>query len=48
MQKKGKQKSNGKESLFAHIAKCPDCGSGMLFKADRREGCLCFGGICKI
>ncbi|WP_141232241.1 hypothetical protein [Bacillus subtilis] len=29
MKKKGTRKSNGKGSLFAHIAKCSDCGSGM-------------------
>ncbi|MCY7902771.1 recombinase family protein [Bacillus inaquosorum] len=32
MKKKGTRKSNGKGSLFAHIAKCSDCGSGMHFK----------------
>lgn len=31
-------KSNGKQSLFAYIAKCADCGSGMHFKPDRRKG----------
>lgn len=30
MKKKGTRKSNGKGSLFAHIAKCSDCGSGNL------------------
>jgi site-specific DNA recombinase len=38
MKKKGKCKNNGKESLFAHIAKCADCHSGMHFKPDRRNG----------
>ncbi|MBP1966422.1 recombinase family protein [Paenibacillus aceris] len=33
--KKGKQRSNGRESLFAHIAVCADCGMGMHFKKDR-------------
>ena len=37
MKKKGKHKSNGKESLFSYIDKCPDCGSGMHFKPDRRK-----------
>ncbi|WP_404817753.1 recombinase family protein [Ureibacillus galli] len=36
MKKKGTHKSNGKESLFAHIAKCADCGSGMHFKPNRK------------
>ncbi len=45
--KKGTNKSNGKESLFAHIAKCPDCGSGMHFKADRRNGAYVCGGYVK-
>jgi site-specific DNA recombinase len=47
MKKKGKHKSNGKESLFAHIAKCPDCGSGMHFKPDRRKGAYVCGGYVK-
>lgn len=47
MEKKGKHRSNGKESLFAHIAKCPDCGSGMHFKPDRRKGAYVCGGYVK-
>ncbi|OIK08921.1 recombinase family protein [Bacillus sp. MUM 13] len=47
MKNKGKRKSNGKESLFAHIAKCPDCGSGMHFKPDRRKGAYVCGGYVK-
>lgn len=47
MMKKGKRKSNGKESLFAHIAKCSDCGSGMHFKPDRRNGAYVCGGYVK-
>lgn len=35
MRRRGKYKSNGKESLFTHIAKCGDCGKGMHFKKDR-------------
>lgn len=40
MRTKGKHKSNGQESLFAHIACCADCGKGMMFRKDRnkREG----------
>jgi site-specific DNA recombinase len=44
MKKKGRHKSNGKESLFAHIAKCADCHSGMHFKPDRRNGAYVCGG----
>lgn len=47
MRKKGKQKSNGKESLFAHIAQCADCKSGMHFKPDRRNGAYVCGGYVK-
>jgi len=47
MKKKGQNKSNGKESLFAHIARCPDCGSGMYFRADRRKGAYVCGGYVK-
>ncbi|WP_339289141.1 recombinase family protein [Paenibacillus sp. FSL E2-0201] len=32
---KGERRSNGQESLFAHIAVCADCGMGMHFKKDR-------------
>ncbi|PZE20301.1 recombinase family protein [Paenibacillus xerothermodurans] len=44
MKRKGKHKSNGKESLFSYIVKCPDCGSGMHFKPDRRNGAYVCGG----
>lgn len=47
MEKKGKHKSNGKESLFSYILKCPDCGSGMHFKPDRRKGAYVCGGYVK-
>lgn len=47
MKKKGKDKSNGKESLFAHITRCADCGSGMHFKPDRRKGAYVCGGYVK-
>lgn len=47
MRRKGKQKSNGKESLFAHIAQCADCKSGMHFKPDRRNGAYVCGGYVK-
>jgi site-specific DNA recombinase len=47
MKKKGKRKSNGKESLFAHIAKCADCQSGMHYKPDRRNGAYVCGGYVK-
>ncbi|UFJ62706.1 recombinase family protein [Brevibacillus sedimenti] len=47
MKKKGERKSNGKESLFAHIAKCADCKSGMHFKPDRRNGAYVCGGYVK-
>jgi site-specific DNA recombinase len=33
---KDKLRSNGQESLFAHIAVCAQCGSGMHFKKDRK------------
>lgn len=47
IKKKGKHKSNGKESLFSHLVKCPDCGSGMHFKPDRRKGAYVCGGYVK-
>lgn len=37
MKQKGQNKSNGNESLFAHIAVCADCGKGMTFRKDRRK-----------
>ncbi|WP_018885357.1 recombinase family protein [Paenibacillus massiliensis] len=36
LKRKGTQRSNGQESLFAHIAVCADCGSGMHYKNDRK------------
>lgn len=47
MKRKGKHRSNGKESLFSYIVKCPDCGSGMHFKPDRRNGAYVCGGYVK-
>lgn len=47
MKKRGKHKSNGNESLFSYILKCPDCGSGMHFKPDRRKGAYVCGGYVK-
>lgn len=47
MRKKGRHKSNGKESLLAHIAQCADCKSGMHFKPDRRNGAYVCGGYVK-
>jgi site-specific DNA recombinase len=47
MKKKGERKSNGKESLFAHITKCADCKSGMHFKSDKRNGAYVCGGYVK-
>ncbi|BDG33496.1 recombinase family protein [Parageobacillus thermoglucosidasius] len=47
MKKKGQRKSNRKESLFAHIAKCADCQSGMHYKPDRRNGAYVCGGYVK-
>ncbi|MGE7273578.1 recombinase family protein [Brevibacillus panacihumi] len=35
MKSKGKNHSNGQESLFAHLMMCPDCGHGMTFRKDR-------------
>jgi hypothetical protein len=32
MKSKGQSKSNGQESLFAHLMNCPDCGHGMTFR----------------
>ncbi|KAB2425616.1 recombinase family protein [Bacillus cereus] len=44
--KKGSNKSNGQESLFAHIAKCADCQMGMTFRKDRRKGAyVCCGYV---
>ncbi|WP_235941253.1 recombinase family protein [Paenibacillus puerhi] len=37
MKKKGRNNSNGSESLFAHIAVCADCCKGMTFRKDRRK-----------
>jgi site-specific DNA recombinase len=46
--KKGNNHSNGQESLFAHIAKCADCQSGMTFRNDRRKnGAYVCGGYVK-
>lgn len=47
MKAKGKAKSNGKESLFANIAVCADCCTGMHFKSDRRNGAYVCGGYVK-
>ncbi len=47
MKKRGKHKSNGNESSFSYILKCPDCGSGMHFKPDRRKGAYVCGGYVK-
>lgn len=48
MKQKGKNKSNGRESLFAHIAVCADCGKGMVFRTDRRKsGAYVCGGYVK-
>lgn len=47
MKAKGKAKSNGRESLFANIAVCADCGSGMHFKSDRRNGAYVCGTYVK-
>ncbi|WP_255253182.1 recombinase family protein [Brevibacillus laterosporus] len=45
---KGRNKSNGQESLFAHIAVCADCGKGMTFRKDRgKEGAYVCGGYVK-
>ncbi|MFC0212885.1 recombinase family protein [Paenibacillus chartarius] len=40
MRAKGKHKSNGQESTFAHVARCSDCGKGMMYRKDRlrKEG----------
>lgn len=40
MRAKGRHKSNGQESTFAHVARCADCGKGMMFRKDRlrKEG----------
>lgn len=48
MKSKGRNRSNGQESLFAHIAVCADCGKGMLFRKDRRKnGAYVCGGYVK-
>ncbi|WP_456289287.1 recombinase zinc beta ribbon domain-containing protein [Paenibacillus sp. AK002] len=48
MRAKDKNKSNGQESLFAHIAVCADCGKGMTFRKDRgKEGAYVCGGYIK-
>lgn len=48
MRIKGKNKSNGQESLFAHIAVCADCGKGMTFRKDRgKVGAYVCGGYVK-
>ncbi|XJZ27721.1 recombinase family protein [Bacillota bacterium Lsc_1132] len=47
MKSKGKARSNGRESLFANIAVCADCGCGMHFKSDRRNGSYICGGYVK-
>jgi site-specific DNA recombinase len=36
LERKGTKRSNGQESLFAHIAVCADCGTGMHYKNDRK------------
>ncbi|MGE6896494.1 recombinase family protein [Priestia flexa] len=48
MKNKGINRSNGQESLFAHIAVCADCGKGMVFRKDRRKtGAYICGGYVK-
>nr|WGD73479.1 recombinase zinc beta ribbon domain-containing protein [Bacillus subtilis] len=47
MKAKGQAKSNGRESLFANIAVCGDCGLGMHFRSDRRNGAYVCGGYVK-
>ncbi|WP_262495765.1 recombinase family protein [Paenibacillus sp. B2(2019)] len=48
MKQKARNKSNGQESLFAHIAVCSDCGKGMVFRNDRRKnGAYVCGGYVK-
>lgn len=48
IESKKQNRSNGKESLFAHIAFCADCGIGMNYKADRRKkGAYVCGGYVK-
>lgn len=47
MRKKSVSKSNGSENLFANIARCSDCGCGMHFKSDRRNGAYVCGGYAK-
>ncbi|MED4039402.1 recombinase family protein [Niallia taxi] len=37
LKQKGRLRSNGKENLFAHIAVCAKCGSGMHYKKDRKS-----------
>nr|WP_062494996.1 recombinase family protein [Paenibacillus sp. 32O-W] len=36
LERKGWKRSNGQESLFAHIAVCAECGTGMHYKNDRK------------
>lgn len=50
MRAKGKHKSNGQESTFAHVARCADCGKGMMFRKDRlknKGGAYVCGGYVK-
>lgn len=48
---KGANKSNGQESLFAHVAVCADCGHGMIHRKDRGDkangGAYVCGGYVK-
>lgn len=47
MKSKRQARSYGRESLFANIAACADCGCGVHFKADRRNGAYVCGGYVK-
>lgn len=50
MRAKGKRKSNGQESTFAHVARCSDCGKGMMYRKDRLKkegGAYVCGGYVK-
>ncbi|MFD1991904.1 recombinase zinc beta ribbon domain-containing protein [Paenibacillus nicotianae] len=48
MKQKGRNKSNGQESIFAHIAVCSACGKGMVFRNDRlKNGAYVCGGYVK-
>lgn len=40
LMRRGKSRSNGQENLFAHIARCADCGRGMHYRKDR-NGYIC-------